>query len=73
MRGKGKYYVYVVQCADGTLYTGIAKNVQQRIVEHNTVKRGAKYTRSRRPVALVYTKAYRTRGLALQAEYRLTQ
>lgn len=46
--------VYIVRCADGTLYTGSTNNVEKRLHEHNTSKAGAKYTRGRRPVELVY-------------------
>lgn len=48
-----KYYVYIVRCKDDTLYTGITKNLQKRIKEHNKGK-GAKYTRGRFPVRLCY-------------------
>lgn len=48
------YYVYILECADKTLYTGWTRNVDKRIREHNTGKNGAKYTKSRRPVKLVY-------------------
>lgn len=63
------YYMYVVRCADSTLYTGITTGVTARIHAHNTSLRGAKYTRSRRPVTLLYTKEYRTKSAALKAEY----
>ncbi len=48
------YTVYILECCDGTLYTGIARDVQARLKQHNTSSKGAKYTRSRRPVRLVY-------------------
>jgi putative endonuclease len=48
------YVVYMLECADGTLYTGSTNNIHQRIHLHNTSARGAKYTRVRRPVHLVY-------------------
>ena len=50
-----KAYMYVVECADGTLYTGYTTNVEKRIKTHNSGK-GAKYTRSRLPVKLIYQK-----------------
>lgn len=62
------YTLYVVRCADDTLYAGIATDVERRVAEHNTSKRGAKYTRSRRPVRLVYQQAFATRSEALSAE-----
>jgi len=59
--------VYIVRCADSTLYTGIAKNVNERINLHNS-GRGAKYTRSRRPVELVYSESVEDRATALRRE-----
>ena len=50
------YYLYILKCSDGTLYTGITVDLKRRVGEHNTSKLGAKYTRSRRPVKLVYSK-----------------
>ena len=54
-----KAYMYVVECADGTLYTGYTTNVEKRIKTHNSGK-GAKYTRSRLPVKLIYQKSWHT-------------
>ena len=65
------YFVYMVECADGTLYTGIATDVAKRIVEHNTSPRGAKYTRSRRPVSLLYSEEFPDRATASAAEYQI--
>jgi putative endonuclease len=48
------WFVYIVRCRDSTLYCGITQNVQRRVREHNTSKKGAKYTRGRRPVKLVW-------------------
>ena len=48
------WFIYIVRCADDTLYTGITTDLERRITEHNTDKKGAKYTRARRPVELVY-------------------
>lgn len=62
------YSVYILKCADGTLYTGITTNVKRRIVEHNTSVLGARYTRGRRPVALVWSRVCATRSLALREE-----
>ncbi len=50
----GSYYVYIVECSDKTLYTGWTNNIEKRIKEHNNGKNGAKYTRGRRPVKLIY-------------------
>lgn len=65
------YYVYIVRCADGTFYTGITTDIERRIYEHNTSEKGAKYTRARRPVTLVYTKAYTNRSDAAKEEARV--
>ena len=62
------YYVYILKCADDSLYTGITTDIKRRVNEHNTTIRGAKYTRARRPVRLVYNKRYRTRSAASVAE-----
>ena len=50
------YYLYIIKCADKTLYTGITTDLKRRIIEHNSTKLGAKYTSSRRPVKLVFSK-----------------
>ena len=65
------YYLYILKCADGTLYTGIAKDLARRIKEHNSSTLGAKYTRGRRPVKLVYSKKFRNRSTASRAEARV--
>ena len=54
------WYVYIVLCSDNTYYTGISNNVDKRIIAHNN-KKGAKYTKSRLPVKLVYTKYFGNR------------
>lgn len=59
--------VYIVRCGDGSLYTGIAKDVAARLTKHNS-GRGAAYTRSRRPVALAYVEPGFTKGQALSRE-----
>lgn len=66
-----EYYVYMVECADGTYYTGITTNVDRRILEHNYSFKAAKYTRSRRPVRLVYSKLAGDRSDASKEEYRI--
>lgn len=65
------YYLYILKCSDKTLYTGICLDLKRRLKEHNTSKLGAKYTRSRRPVKLVYNKKYRTRSIASKAEAQI--
>ena len=63
-----KYYVYIVQCSDETLYTGITTDLQRRIFEHNNLKKGAKYTKVRRPVILVYNEKCEDRSSASKRE-----
>lgn len=63
-----KWYLYVVECSDGSLYTGITTNIERRINEHNYGDRGAKYTRSRRPVRLLKTKEYPSHSRAASME-----
>jgi putative endonuclease len=62
------FFVYILRCADDTLYTGITNDVEKRLHHHNTTKTGAKYTSGRRPVTLVYKEAYITKGEALTRE-----
>ncbi len=64
-------FVYMVRCSDETLYTGIAKDVDKRIADHNGSKVGAKYTKSRRPVILVRKKKFKDRVTASKEEYRI--
>lgn len=64
------HYVYIVRCADGTLYTGYARNPEAREKAHNT-GRGAKYTAARRPVALAYRQRCRSLSAALKRECQL--
>jgi putative endonuclease len=61
------WFVYIVRCADETLYTGIAKDIGQRIAKHNEGT-GAAYTRARRPVVLVHQEPATDRGAALRRE-----
>ena len=65
------YYLYILRCADKTLYTGITTDLKRRVAEHNSSALGAKYTRARRPVKLVYAKKFRGRSLAARAEARM--
>lgn len=61
------YFVYMVRCADGTLYTGVARDPAERVLVHNSGK-GAKYTRARLPVSLVYREEVDSLGAALKRE-----
>lgn len=71
----GSWYVYMVRCADESLYTGITTEVKRRVAEHNGettgVDKGAKYTKARRPVMLVYQKRCKDRSAAAIAEATL--
>jgi putative endonuclease len=68
------WYVYMVRCRDGSLYTGVARDPARRLEEHNGHRRGgARYTRSRRPVTLVYTEAAPDRTAACRREAELKQ
>lgn len=62
--------VYILRCADGTLYTGYARDVEQRCAAHNAGK-GARYTAGRRPVVVVYSEECASVGDALKREYAL--
>ena len=63
------WFLYVVGCCDGTLYTGVTTDLNRRVNEHNTSKRGAKYTKTRRPVNLIWSNKYNNRSEAQSAEY----
>ena len=63
--------VYIVECSDGTYYTGITTDIDRRILEHNYSFKSAKYTRSRRPVRLVYEESHADRSLASKREYQI--
>ncbi len=62
------WYVYIVSCSDKTLYTGITTDLNRRITEHNSRYKGAKYTRGRQPVKLVYFEEYNSRSHASRRE-----
>ena len=66
------WYVYILRCKDGTLYTGSTDDVERRLAVHNSGK-GAKYTRSRRPVEVVYTEECESYSAALKREYAIKQ
>ncbi len=65
------YFVYIVECSDSTLYTGIATDVNRRLDEHNNSDKGAKYTKVRRPVKLVYSEVWDDRSGASKREYAI--
>ncbi|VAW83788.1 hypothetical protein MNBD_GAMMA16-993 [hydrothermal vent metagenome] len=66
------WWVYIVSCADTTLYTGITTNVERRVAEHNSENvLAAKYTRARQPVVLVYKEACSSRSVAARREHEI--
>lgn len=65
-------YTYIVKCSDETLYTGWTNNLKKRLEAHNSGK-GAKYTKTRRPVELVYFEEYDTKQEAMKREYAIKQ
>ncbi len=67
-----QHYVYILHCADGTLYTGWTVDLQKRVAAHNAGK-GAKYTKSRCPVELVYYECWADKSSALRREYQIKQ
>lgn len=65
------WFVYLLRCADGTLYAGITTDLARRVAEHNNGKAGAKYTRARRPVVLVWQQQATDRSTASRCEHLL--
>ena len=65
------YHVYILECADQSLYIGITNDLEKRLHIHNHAKAGARYTKARRPVVLRYSERKRTRGSALSREAAL--
>ena len=65
-------YIYILKCKDGSLYTGWTNDLEQRVAAHNTGK-GAKYTKARRPVELVYFEEFETKEQAMKREYAIKQ
>lgn len=67
----GEYSLYIVRCADGSLYTGIATDVERRLLEHASGNRGAKYLRGKGPLKLEFSERLGDRSRASQAEFRV--
>ena len=65
------YYVYILRCSDDTLYTGITTDLKRRLDEHNHSPKGAKYTRNRRPVNLIYSEPCADKSAASKREYAI--
>ena len=68
----GDHHVYVLECADGSLYTGYTTDLERRVAEHDAGD-GAKYTRCRTPVELVHSESYDSRSAAMSREYEVKQ
>lgn len=68
-----RWYVYILRCSDGSLYTGITTDLNRRLLEHNNKKTAAAYTRARRPVELVYSETSTNRSEACRREYQIKQ
>jgi putative endonuclease len=66
-----KYCVYILKCADKSLYTGCTNNLEKRFLQHNESKQGAHYTKIRRPVKLVYSEIFKTFREARQREQEI--
>ena len=66
------HHVYILECADGTYYTGYTTDVERRVAEHNEGT-GAKYTRGRTPVEVIHTETYDSQSAAMQREYAIKQ
>ncbi|MES3630610.1 MAG: GIY-YIG nuclease family protein [Longimonas sp.] len=66
------HHVYILECADGTYYTGYTTDVERRVEEHNAGT-AAKYTRGRTPVEVIHTETYDTQTAAMQREYAIKQ
>lgn len=64
------YYVYMLECSDGSLYTGYTDDLEKRLAAHNAGE-GAKYTRSRRPCKVVYTEAFAEKNEAMSREWHI--
>ena len=67
------FFVYLLRCSDNTLYCGWTTDLKRRLAAHNSGKRGAKYTRTRRPVELVYFEELENKSSAMKREYEIKQ
>ncbi len=65
------YFVYILKCSDETLYSGYTKDIDRRVDEHNNSKKGAKYTKARRPVQLAHCEEFSTLSEALKREHQI--
>lgn len=72
METNNEHFFYVLECSDGSYYAGYTNDLDNRIQKHNSGK-GAKYTRARKPVTLIFTKGFESKSEALKAEYSFKQ
>ena len=68
---RNMWNLYILKCSDESFYTGITTNIERRVKEHNSSPKGSKYTRTRRPVKVIYVREYETKPEAAQEEYRI--
>lgn len=66
-----KYFVYILKCRDTSLYIGTTNDLKKRLIAHNTLRSGAHYTKTRRPVVLVHSENCKTKSHALKREHAL--
>lgn len=67
------WHTYILECSDDSLYTGVTTDIERRVEEHNSSPKGATYTKSRRPVKLVWSRSCRTRSSACKKEWEIKQ
>lgn len=67
------WHIYMLKCSDETIYTGITTDLIRRVDEHNSSPKGAKYTRIRRPVELIYSEPHEDKSSASKREYEIKQ
>lgn len=74
MKIEKKYFVYILECSDKSFYTGITTDLERRVIEHNSSGNlGAKYTKMRQPVRLIYNEKVKNKSEALKREYSIRQ
>jgi len=73
MTSPSPWFTYIIRCSDKTLYTGVTTDLVRRLTEHNSLRGGARYTRARQPVQLVFAEKLSSRSLACRREYAIKQ
>jgi putative endonuclease len=71
MKLEKEYFVYILECKDKSFYTGITTDLERRVEEHNFSDKGAKYTKMRRPVKLIYSEKKKNKSEALKREFEI--